>query len=50
MVDAIRIVHLVKLVNADDASVGKHHRTGLQVPVASVFVNSHGGSETNTCL
>jgi hypothetical protein len=31
---AVCIVHLVKLVDADDAAVGKHHGTRLQPPLA----------------
>ena len=35
--------HLVKLVDADDAAVGKHHRTSLQAALACAGARVHAG-------
>jgi|LauGreDrversion4_2_1035121.scaffolds.fasta_scaffold81951_3 hypothetical protein len=46
--DSIDIVHLVKLINANDASVSKDHSAGFKMFFTSIFVNGHCCSETNT--
>ena len=48
LVDAgpIRLVHLVKLVNAADAVIGQHQGSGLEHILLGVRVLGHRGSQT----
>jgi hypothetical protein len=45
--DAIVLIHLVELVDADDAAIGNHHRPGLEAPLARLRVGAHGRREPN---
>jgi len=45
---SINIVHLVKLVNAHDATVSEHHRAGFEMPVVGVLVDCNSRRQTDT--
>lgn len=44
----IRLVHLVKLINASNTIVGKHKRASLEQHLVGDRVLGHGSSETDT--
>lgn len=44
---AVEVAHLVKLVDADDATVGQHHGTGLEPLLARVLVCGHRRRQTD---
>ena len=46
--DAVHIRHLVKLVNAHDATIRQDHSTRLQTPLTRFAIGRDGCSQTNT--
>ena len=44
---SVQLVHLVKLVNANDATIGQDHCACLKTPLARLIVLGDGGSETD---
>lgn len=47
--DSVSVVHLVKLIDTDDSTVGQNHSTSLEVSLAGVLIDGDGGSETDAC-
>uniref|UniRef100_A0A0A9CWQ7 Uncharacterized protein n=1 Tax=Arundo donax TaxID=35708 RepID=A0A0A9CWQ7_ARUDO len=46
--NSVLLIHLIKLIDADNTSIGKNHGTSLKPSFPSLLVRCHSSSQTDT--